>query len=116
MRIKKDLKIKLLNLKIKKLDKFQLSQTYNLKSFEGKRISKFQLKNINQKLFFKEKLKFPLNLISSESKKDLQSLIYLKKENLHVLDKNLRLLDSLSIFQNFYKLTTNYSFLKIFKL
>ena len=115
MRIKKDLKIKLLNLKIKNLDQFQLNQTYNQKSLKGKRISKFQIKNMNLKIFLKENLKFPLTLISLNSKKDLQPFIYLKKKNLHMFDKNLNLCGSLSTLQNFYKLITNYSFLKIIK-
>jgi len=64
MRIKKEIKLRLLNLKIAEQSSFQIkaiSKEKN-KNSQAKRISKLEIKKLNSTLFFKNNLKFPLSL------------------------------------------------------
>jgi len=116
MRIKKELKIKILNQRIKKLAQFQLNPVQGLKNPQGRRVSKYQLKNFNNKIFFKDKLKFPLTIsTSSNSGKFSSDFVYLKKNNLHFNRGNLTLSNPMVLFQRLSRLTTSYSLLRMLK-
>jgi len=115
MRIKKELKIKILNQRIKKLETFQLKSTQNLKKPEGARISKYQVKNLAIPLFSKEGLKFPLLIDSSPVFSGAKTdFIYFKDKNFH-FKKDIRLSDPLFSFQKIVKLTSNNLFLQVLK-
>lgn len=116
MRIKKELKIRILNQRIKKLALFQLNSVQGLKNPQGRRVSKYQLKNLNNKIFFKDKLKFPLTIsTSSDSEKSNSNFVYSKKNNLHFTRGNLALSNPMVLFQRLSRLTTSYSLLRMLK-
>jgi len=95
---------------------FQLNPVQDLKTLQGRRISKYQLKNLNNKIFFKGKLKFPLTISTlSDIEKLGSNFVYLKKNNLHFNEGNLILSSPMMMFQKLSRLTTSYSLLRMLK-
>jgi len=95
---------------------FQLNPVQDLKNLQGRRISKYQLKNLNNKIFFKDKLKFPLTISTlSDGKKLSSNFVYLKRNNLHFNEGNLTLSNPMVLFQRLSRLTTSCSLLRILK-
>lgn len=114
MRLKKEIKIKILNHEIKNSHKIQLNPVLGLKKSQGKRISKYQLKNLNKFIFEKDNLKFPLNLNNDYNSLD-SNFVYLKDKNFHFI-KNSRLFTTpILSFKNLSNLLTVSPFLRLLK-
>ena len=117
MRLKKDIKIKLINQKIRKVKTFQLTllnQKDLQKSLQVKRLSKFQLANLDFFIFSKKDLKFPIGL-NFDKKDTKKNLIYSKQGSFHFkgFSNCSGFKDSISNFQKLSSLLTNYSYLRL---
>lgn len=114
MRLKKEIKIKILNHEIKNSHKIQLNPVLGSKKSRGKRISKYQLKNLNKFIFEKDNLKFPLNLDNDYNSQD-SNFVYLRDKNFH-FRKNSRLFTTpILSFKRLSSLLTVSPFLKLLK-
>jgi hypothetical protein len=98
------------------LASFQLNPVQGLKNPQGRRVSKYQLKNFNNKIFFKDKLKFPLTISTSLADEKVSSnFVYLKHNNLHFNREKLTLSNPMVLFQKLSRLTTSFSLLRMLK-